>query len=202
MISKYPLCYKYLLARKEELETRSISGGPKAERQFYQFGRSQSLTKFNQPKITFSVLTKEAKYTYDDQDIMMTGGGNGPYYNLRTSTEEISNYFLLALLHHPLLEALIKSQASTVGGGYYSHSKQFMENLPIPDLSTELKIKIDNLVLEVLKNKNQLQEIKLPHKQNIMKRLIQSNILQIERIFTDAFKLSNDEVEILKNYII
>lgn len=34
-----------------------------------------------------------------------------------------------------------------------------------------------------------------------MKRLIQSNILQIERIFTDAFKLSNDEVEILKNYI-
>lgn len=201
MISKYPLCYKYLLARKEELETRSISGGPKAERQFYQFGRSQSLTKFNQPKITFSVLTKEAKYTYDDQDIMMTGGGNGPYYNLRASTEEISNYFLLALLHHPLLEALIKSQASTVGGGYYSHSKQFMENLPIPDLSTELKIKVDSLVLEVLKNQNQLREIKLPHKQNIMKRLVQSNILQIERIFTDAFKLSNDEVEILKNYI-
>ncbi|WP_459660424.1 hypothetical protein ACL9Z5_003217 [Acinetobacter calcoaceticus] len=201
MISNYPLCYKYLLSRKAELESRKISGGKKSEQQFYQFGRSQSLTKLSKPKITFSVLSKEAKYTYDEKNIMMTGGGNGPYYNLRSCSEDFSNYFLLALLHHPLMEALIKSQASTVAGGYYSHSKQFMENLPVPILSNDLKNQIDHLVLEVLKNQRLLVETKLPHKQNIIKRIIQNNIFQAEKIFSEAYELSNDEIEILKNYI-
>ncbi|MDH2625833.1 Eco57I restriction-modification methylase domain-containing protein [Acinetobacter baumannii] len=202
MISNFPLCYKYLTSRKAELEKRQISGGKKSEQQFYQFGRSQSLTKLSKPKITFSVLSKEAKYTYDEQDIMMTGGGNGPYYNLRSSTADISNYFLLALLHHPLIEALIKSQASTVAGGYYSHSKQYMENLPIPNLSNDLKKQVDYLILDILKNQKLLIEASLPHKQNIIKRIIQNNILQLEKIFTEAFELNNDEINLLKNYLI
>ena len=51
MAARYPGCWAYLNARREELENRNIVGGPAGERQWYQFGRSQSLTKFDRPKI-------------------------------------------------------------------------------------------------------------------------------------------------------
>ncbi|MGS0707711.1 Eco57I restriction-modification methylase domain-containing protein [Acinetobacter sp. ANC 3781] len=201
MLSDFPLCYEYLLARKAELEKRKINGGDKNEQQFYQFGRSQSLTQFDKPKIVFSVLSKEARYTYDDKNIMMTGGGNGPYYSLRASTNEFSDFVLLALLHHPLIEALIKTQASTFRDGYYSHSKQFMEQLPVPHLADPIKSQIEKLCIDILDNQKKLLDIKIPHKQTIIKRMISSNMIQIENIFSQAFELPPTEIDILKKFI-
>jgi len=51
MAARFPGCLAYLEARRLELETRHVSGGVAAERQFYQFGRSQSLVKFDSAKI-------------------------------------------------------------------------------------------------------------------------------------------------------
>lgn len=100
----YPECWKYLLARKPELESRNVTGGPEGERQWYQYGRSQSLTKFDRPKIILPVLSTEARYCYDDQNILFTGGGNGPYYMIRRKDEsEVSDKYLLAVLNHHTL---------------------------------------------------------------------------------------------------
>ncbi len=79
MARRFPLCLAYLTARQADLQRRNIVGGTAATRQFYQFGRSQSLTKFDSPKIILPILSREARYAYDDTNIMMTGGGNGPY---------------------------------------------------------------------------------------------------------------------------
>ena len=43
MANDFPGCWEYLKARRQELEQRNITGGLAAERQWYQFGRSQSL---------------------------------------------------------------------------------------------------------------------------------------------------------------
>ena len=45
MAARFPGCWAYLNARRAELDGRSIVGGSAAERQWYQYGRSQSLTK-------------------------------------------------------------------------------------------------------------------------------------------------------------
>ena len=121
---RFPMCWAYLCARRAELETRSVLGGRRVERQWYQFGRSQSLTKFDGPKIILPILSLGARYSYDDTNIVVTGGGNGPYYMIRSHPDSgISDYYLLAVLHHPLTEAMVKSNTSVFGGGYYSHGE-------------------------------------------------------------------------------
>ena len=73
---RFPKCWAYLNARRSDLVDRNIIGGATAERQWYQFGRSQSLTKFNTPKIILPALSLEPRYAYDDANVVVTGGGN------------------------------------------------------------------------------------------------------------------------------
>jgi hypothetical protein len=100
---------------------------------WYRFGRSQSLTQFDgSPKVIWQVLTLEPRYVYDDRDVLFTGGGNGPYYALRSLPESsLSPYYLISVLSHPLLEMMIRSSGSAFQGDYISHGKQFLETLPI-----------------------------------------------------------------------
>ena len=82
MQANFPLCWAYLCAHKDQLEKRALQG--KTADNWYRFGRNQSLTQFdNQPKLIWPVLSIEPRYAYDDQNIVFTAGGNGPYYALR-----------------------------------------------------------------------------------------------------------------------
>ena len=147
MPARFPGCWEYLNARREKLEDRSITGGPAAEQQWYQYGRSQSLTKFNTSKIILPVLSIEPRYSYDETNTLITGGGNGPYYMVRVRDGvDISDHYLLAVLNHPISEAFIRTNTSTFRGGYYSHGKQFIENLPIPIPDEEQRTEIEDLV--------------------------------------------------------
>lgn len=87
MAANYPHCLDYLIARREALEGRNVVGGAADERQFYQYGRSQSLTKFDTPKIILPVLSREPRYAYDVFNMIITGGGNGPYYMIRAKDD-------------------------------------------------------------------------------------------------------------------
>ncbi len=131
MQTRFPQCWAYLAAHQAALEQRSIQGG--TPETWYRYGRSQSLTKFDgTPKLIWPVLTIEARYAYDDQDIVFTGGGNGPYYGLRPLPEtELSIHYLQAVLSHPVIEAMVRAIGSVFRGGYRSHGKQFVKDLPI-----------------------------------------------------------------------
>jgi type I restriction-modification system DNA methylase subunit len=128
MVDDFPLCWNYLNANKAVLEKRSING---KEPKWYEFGRSQSLSRFqNTPKLIWPVLSTQPSYIYDEQNIMFTGGGNGPYYSL-INNSELSIFYFLGIMAHPVIERLVKAGASEFRGAYYSHGKQFIENLPI-----------------------------------------------------------------------
>lgn len=148
---QFPLGWKYLNDFKPELVKRNLNGkSPK----WYQFGRSQSLTRFhNTDKLIWSVLATKAPYAIDKQNSQFTGGGNGPYYSLvRTSTYSLE--YLMGILSHPIIEAMVKSGASEFRGAYYSHGKQFLENIPIPiidDTDPEQKILHDGII-KIVKN--------------------------------------------------
>lgn len=131
MQTRFPQCWAYLNAHKGTLERRSIQGG--TPETWYRYGRSQSLTQFDgTPKLVWPVLSIEARYAYDDQDIIFTGGGNGPYYGLRPLPKaELSIHYLQAVLSHPIIEAMVRAIGSSFRGGYRSHGKQFLKDLPI-----------------------------------------------------------------------
>ena len=112
--ARYPRCWDYLLARQGELAGRNVTGGAVGQQQWYQYGRSQSLTKFDTPKIILPILSLEPRYAYDDANITVTGGGNGPYYMVRPRiVARVSNQFLLAVLNHPMAEAFVRTVNSS-----------------------------------------------------------------------------------------
>jgi len=131
----FPLTWKYLKDFKAQLTKRSILGGARADRKWYQFGRAQSLDKFDSPKLIAQVLSLEPRYGHDAANTVVTGGGNGPYYLIRPrATSQYSIFYILAVLSHSLSEAIIRSKPTIFRGGYYSHSKQFLAGLPVPQL--------------------------------------------------------------------
>lgn len=195
MARRFPVCFEYLSARRADLEARNIAGGAAADRQFYQFGRSQSLTKFDSPKIILPILSLDARYAYDASDILMTGGGNGPYYLIRpVDGAPETNFFLLAVLHHPLCEAMVRTHTSAFRGGYYSHGKQFIEHLPIPHATPEKRAEIEALVAQLLDANDASQTSRTPHERTLNERNAVALRVQLEAIVGVLFGLSEQDV--------
>ena len=131
MNEHYPLTLAYLEQHKEKLDKRNVPN--RNENNWFAFGRSQSIRRFlSGQHLVWPVLSVSSNYVYDDEMVVFTGGGNGPFYGLemKSSTQE-SIFYVQAILNHWLMELLVKSKASTFRGDYYSHGKQFIETLPI-----------------------------------------------------------------------
>ena len=132
MHSVFPFAFEYLTAFKEELDRRNMTQ-PRTESNWFAYGRSQSLARFiSGEHLIWPVLSLDSNYVYDNEMVVFTGGGNGPFYGIemKPGTEE-SIFYIQAVLNHWLMELLVKSSASTFRGGYYSHGKQFIAKLPI-----------------------------------------------------------------------
>jgi len=198
MAARFPGCLAYLLARRVELETRHVSGGAGAERQFYQFGRSQSLLKFDSPKIILPALSIEPRYAYDDANIVVTGGGNGPYYLLRARAgAAVTDKYLLAVLNHPLSEAFVRTNTSPFRGGYYAHGKQFIEDLPIPVPTAEQRAEIDALVTQTTAALADVLAARTPHDKTLAERRVSDLRARIEASVTLLFDLSPADLDIV-----
>lgn len=199
MWTQYPGCMAYLTERITELEDRAVTGGRDAERQFYQFGRSQSLVKFNSPKIILPALSLEPRYVYDDNNIVVAGGGNGPYYLLRhLAGHGVTNHFLLAVLNHPFSEAMIRTNTSVFRGGYYSHGKQFIKDLPVPIPSDEDRTRIDSLVNRLIAAHDNITAAHTPRDRTLFERQAANLRQEIEAQITQLLQLTSAEMEIIR----
>lgn len=138
--SVYPYAYAYLYNHKEELSKRSMQGNGS----WFRFGRAQSLNKFNSNKLIIKNPALRATVSMDYSNIMFTGGGNGPYYGVIPKANT-SIHFLHALMNSDLFDKWVKARSSEFRGGYFSYSRQFMENFPVPDLLKN-KTEVDNII--------------------------------------------------------
>ncbi len=156
MEKKYPLAYEYLLSFKKDLEKRSIQN----KTTWYQFGRSQSLIKFNDtPKMIWPVLSLEPRYNIDSNNITITGGGNGPYYALRSKSLDTPLLFIFGILSHPIIETFVRSRASIFRGGYGSHGKQFISKIPFPKFESKYE-SIPKTTKEIIELRLKIQKCK------------------------------------------
>ncbi len=137
MNEHYPCALAYLEGFREKLNRRNMPGCNDAN--WFAFGRSQSIRRFlSGEHLVWPVLSTTSNYVYDDEMVVFTGGGNGPFYGLEmkhSSRESI--FYIQAILNHWLMELLVKSKASTFRGDYYSHGKQFIATLPIYKINFE-----------------------------------------------------------------
>jgi hypothetical protein len=203
MAKKFPGCWEYLRAYKDLLDKRNMPSRLPAN--WYQYGRSQSLTKFDgRPKLIWPVLSLEPKYAYDDQDIMFTGGGNGPYYALSPKEGVIfSIFFLQAILSHPLIEAMVQSRASTFRGGYGSHGKQFIQDLPIclldPSNPEHKKAYTDvvKLAKQLIHTTSQWSKATVPTRKNLLNQQRTALKQQINRLLETLYGIIPADLETL-----
>jgi type I restriction-modification system DNA methylase subunit len=196
---RFPRCLAYLEARRSELDLRHVTGGSTADRQFYQFGRSQSLVKFDSSKIILPALSLEPRYAFDDNNIVVTGGGNGPYYLLRVRQGvAVTNHYLLAILNHSLSEALVRTNTSMFGGGYYSHGKQFIQNLPIPIPTDSQRLEVEALVIQLIDTLDAIATAGTPHQRTIHERQTAELRGQIDVIVGNLFGLSPADMDVVR----
>lgn len=196
----YPSTWDYLNIHKESLSKRSING---KERKWYQFGRSQSLTRFhNTPKLIWSVLSTKPGYVYDEKNIQFTGGGNGPYYSLFTYSDYCL-FYILGILAHPVIEAMVKSGASEFRGAYYSHGKQFIENLPIRKIdfdNPDEKLQHDNIVKTVkqlINTKAAINQETIHTRRNILKRKMDTLYNNLIQQINTLYNISDEDVNLV-----
>ncbi len=125
MENQFPHAFEYLRRHKQALDRRNMPN--RTELNWYAFGRSQSLRRFMSGEhLVWPVLSLSSNYVYDDELVIFTGGGNGPFYGLQMKQNaQESIFYVQAILNHWLMELLVKSKASTFRGDYYSHGKQF-----------------------------------------------------------------------------
>ena len=136
----------------------------RTENNWYAYGRSQSLARFlSGEHLIWPVLSLDSNYVYDNDLVVFTGGGNGPFYGIEMNLAvEESIFYVQAILNHWLMELLVKKTASTFRGGYYSHGKQFIAELPIRriDFSDKSqKILHDSIVEKVHRLENVILHI-------------------------------------------
>lgn len=141
---QYPHAYAYLLSYKEKLQKRKM---PNAKENWYQFGRSQSLNKFDTQKLIIKNPALQACVSFDDQNIFFSGGGNGPYYGVRPKVGT-DILFLLALLNHPIFDRWVKLRSSVFRGGYYSFGRQFIEGFPVKIPLTPIDKEAERKIVE------------------------------------------------------
>lgn len=199
----YPLTWAYLNEFKELLSKRSINGSK--ELKWYQYGRSQSLTKFhNSPKLIWPVLSTKPSYIYDEENLQFTGGGNGPYYSL-ISSSDYSPLFILGILSHPVFEAMVKYGASEFRGAYYSHGKQFIENLPIKriDFSDKEQLKQYNeiwkTVKQLIETKQNFHQIYIGSKKRILERKINFLSNNLISLINELYGITAEEMALVLN---
>lgn len=198
MAARYPNCWAYLNSRRSELEARSVSGGLRTERQWYQYGRSQSLSRFDGDKIVVQVLSTEPRYAYDDSNIFVTGGGNGPYYLIRPRPKSrISIFYLLAVLNHPLSEAFVRTETSVFRGGYYSHGKQFIQTLPIPIAEALIRTEIEDVVAALIARFQALSSARIRPDRALLKRETEDLRRELRGRVDQVFGLSASDVGIV-----
>ena len=200
MATRYPNCFAYLTARRAQLERRAIAGGRYSEQQFYQFGRSQSLVKFNSPKIILPALSTEPRYVYDENNVMVSGGGNGPYYLARQRDGSgLTNHYLLAVLNHPVSEALVRMHTSVFRGGYYSHGKQFIDDLPVPIPSDADRVEIESLVIRLIAAHDRIGAARTPHEKTLHERNAVDLRQELEAHITKLFGLTPADMDVVRS---
>ena len=149
LTSSYPKAADYFAVHEARLKARSVTPDPVDK--YWAYGRSQSLTKLDAPKIIVRVLSLEPQYALDTQGLVVPGGGDGgPYYLLRPSDAwQHPVEVLIALLSHPIIDAIVATEGRHYRGGYFVHRKAFLVKLPVPDFSAANADRITDLVREM-----------------------------------------------------
>ena len=204
MPASYPKAWQYLMANSKALRERE--SGKADNDQWYGYIYRKNLTLFETPKLIVQVISLLGRYAYDQDNIYFTGGGNGPYYGVR-SLDEISPHslhYLQGLLTSKLLDTYLHSISSPFRGGYWSYGKRFIEQLPIRTINFSDPTdkarhdRIVELVERMLTLYKRLADAKVPHDKTIIQQQIKLTDQQVDRAVYELYGVMAEEIKMVE----
>ncbi|HEM2542253.1 TPA: Eco57I restriction-modification methylase domain-containing protein [Streptococcus suis] len=192
---QYPLAYQYFKDFESELKNRSISPLGKIEEEWYRYGRSQSINKFEVgEQLIWSVLSLQTNFVYTETPIPFTGGGNGPYYGLKLKNDSMySLFYIQAILNSEFISNFIEESSVYFANGYFSVGKQFVENVPIRliDFSNDTEKNIHNKIVEIMVAITRLknQDVKSSTQKLRIERALKYKYKELEKILKQLYEV-------------
>lgn len=146
-----PLTYAYLSEHKGYLENRE-NGKMKGEK-WFGYVYPKSLKEFEKSKIFTPDIAPVPSFGLDDEGkYYFTGGVSGGYGILPTS---LSKKALLCILNSKVTAWYIQQTSTQMRGGWYSFESKYIRSIPIPNLSKEEEIKLEEYADQILVTKSQ-----------------------------------------------
>lgn len=207
MEQKYPYALRYLIDYKTQLLPKSLGGKrdvqPKVTNkdEWYQYGRQQALTKFNNNlKIIVGVSREKDNplYLIDKYNYVIASGGTAGYVGI--SLKEDSEYqleYIHAWLSHPWTDWYLQSIGSDFEGGFIARGTYTLPMVPFIKLDFADK-KQKELYDQVVSNTRRIGELneellskKDKATQNVLEkeknRLIKKNEEMITKVYQQNF---------------
>ena len=153
-IRRYPKLHQYLNQYKKELADRYDIRQTKSK--WYELRPCNYYSAFESEKIIYPDISHKSNFAYDEEG----------YYCLMTAfimtmkkdyKNESKRYlkYLLGVLNSRVLEFYFKQISTFVRGGYYRYKTQYLEKLPIKEITDE-NIHLTN---EIILNVNQILQL-------------------------------------------
>lgn len=163
MQSKYPECYKYLLAFKELLAQRGK--GKHTYTPFYAYGRTQGLNRTG-VKLLTPTFSKTPRFLYDQDKNSFFTNGYGIYLRPQENCLFGRNPIAMPenldvmqkILNSVVMEYYIDKTSVAIEGGYPCYQKNFIERFSIPNL-TDKEIKELRALKEINEINNYLIDL-------------------------------------------
>lgn len=145
-----PKTYSYFLDAKNDLSKRS---GIKAkDPQWYKYGRTQSLTRFN-TKILFPTNSLEPNFNLIKDNALFFNGY--AIYGLNETCLTMDEFKALEIiLNSKLMKIFMLCTSYFIGSGYVSYQKKYIEKFTVPYLQRD-----DILTIIELDEKNKLHQL-------------------------------------------
>jgi hypothetical protein len=151
--NRYPAVYNHLLQFKEALLSRNqTETGIRYEWYALQRYGAAFWENYEKSKIVWIEISDRANYAYDDQGMYLT---NSAYF-LTCKDSKVSLKYLLAILNSKVADFYFSQKTARIAGGRMRYTKQFVEQIPIPEISNENQkpfISLVNIIL-FLKKQN------------------------------------------------
>ncbi len=193
--SNFPKCWAHLCHHRESLTHRDMGGGNDA---WFQFGRSQNLTKMDLPKLIIQVTANRPTVLLDEQGLYMTGGGSGPFYGIRPKRDDVPIKYLMSILNSKLFGYVVKAQSTNLRGGYFKFSKQYIENAPILLSDKPHQDRLIAIVEQMLALHVRLAAAKTPHEADSLQSQIEATDARIDALVYELYGLTAEEIAIVE----
>lgn len=128
VVKDYPTIYKHLQKWQPQLEERLDKG-----EHWTNLRNCAFLLEFDKPKIVWIEISDRANYAYDDKGMYLT---NSAYF-LTCKSDNVSLKYLLAVLNSKVADFYFSQKTARIAGGRMRYTKQYVEQIPVPEIPIE-----------------------------------------------------------------